>query len=287
MKRTRPSDIKQLLAERNIQPSRVLGQNFLVDENILHIILDSAHLQPGDAVLEIGPGLGVLTEHLLAASGNLRAIEKDAKLAAYLREHFSHQPGFTLTEADALRLPLADLLAEHHISHVISNLPYSAGTRILMTLIDAPARPLRMVVMLQSDVAERLVAAAGTKAYGLLSIHAQRHYDVCLRKLVSPTCFYPPPEVRSAICELYRRPEPLGEPVDETHFAALIKWCFSQRRKQIGRILTNAPAAVCPHHLTPAQALETAGLTTAQRPESIDIAGWCRLSRVLAPPAAN
>ena len=287
MKRTRPSDIKHVLAERAIRPSRVLGQNFLIDENILHIIMDSAHVDEQDAVLEIGPGLGVLTEHLIADAKRVIAIEKDPRLAAYVRETFGHLPNFELIEDDALKQNLPQLLADEEISHVISNLPYSSGTRILMELIDAAARPLRMVVMLQTDVAERLVAPVGGKDYGILSIHAQRRYDVLIRKTVSPSCFYPPPEVKSAIVECYRRDQPLGGEVDEPHFAALIKWCFSQRRKQIGRILTDAPGAVRSRKQDIVKLLETAALQPDQRPESIDIHHWCALSRAISPKATS
>jgi 16S rRNA (adenine1518-N6/adenine1519-N6)-dimethyltransferase len=287
MKRTRPSDIKQVLAERAIQPSRVLGQNFLVDENILNIIMESAHIDAQDIVLEIGPGLGVLTEALVADARRVIAIEKDPRLAAYVRETFGHLPNFHLIEDDALKQNLPQLLADEEISHVISNLPYSSGTRILMELIEAPARPLRVVVMLQTDVAERMVAPMGGKDYGLLSIHAQRRYDVLIRKTVSPSCFYPPPEVKSAIVELYRLDQPLGGEVDDRHFAALIKWCFSQRRKQIGRILTDAPGTVRSRKQDVLEVLAMAGLQPDQRPEAIDILHWCALSRAISPKATS
>ena len=282
MKRSRPSDIKQLLTELDCLPSRVLGQNFLVDENILHIILESAHLAEDDVVLEIGPGLGVLTEHLAKRAKRVIAIEKDPKLAAYLREAFASQPAFHLIEDDALNQPLRDLLRDKGITHVISNLPYSAGTRILMELVDAEHRPLRMVVMLQVDVAERLAALHGSKAYGLASIHAQMFYDVVLRKVVSPTCFYPPPDVKSAIVELYRRAHPQTPLRNTTHFNGLLKWCFSQRRKQLGRILLNAPDTIVSPGSDVKHVLEESGVRPDQRPESIPVATWGALSNALS-----
>lgn len=281
MKRTRPSEVKQLLAERNILPSRVLGQNFLIDQNILQIILESAHLNEDDHVLEIGPGLGVLTEHLVRVVHHVTAIEKDPRLAAYLREAFAHCPDLQLIEGDALEADLPGLVDRQGITHVISNLPYSSGTRMLVELVDCPDRPLRFVVMLQSDVAERLVAPSGSKAYGILSIHAQLHYDVWIRKTVSPSCFYPPPEVRSALVELYRRDRPMIELRDETHFRELVKWSFSQRRKQLGTILQKAPQSVVPDAHRVSQQLAELDIVATLRPEQINIVDWGRLSNTL------
>ena len=284
MKLTSPSAIKALIARYDLIPSRVLGQNFLADENILHIILDSAHLAAEDRVLEIGPGLGVLTEQLVARAAHVVAIEKDPRLSAYLRETYAHRPGLQLIEGDALDQSLSDLLARERITHVVSNLPYSAGTRILIELIDSPHRPLRMVVMLQSDVAERLAAPPGSKVYGIAGIHAQMYYEVLLRKTVSPTCFYPRPEVKSALIELYRRPEPQTVLREPAFFNKLVQWCFSQRRKQIGRILTHAPADVIPSARDTAVALRAAGIEPDQRPESIAVATWGRLANELGTP---
>jgi len=281
VKRTRPSEIKRLLAEQDIHPSRVLGQNFLVDENILRIVLDSAHLAATDRVLEIGPGLGVLTEALLTRAHIVIAVEKDPRLAAYVRETFGQHPALRLMEADALDLPLSDLLRDEQITHVVSNLPYAAGTRILMELIASPFRPLRMIVMLQLDVAERLVAQPGAKAYGIAGIHAQMYYDVVVRKTVSPTCFYPPPDVRSAIVEFYGRGEPQTRLADAGHFGALVKWCFSQRRKQIGGLLQKAPASLFPAAVRPVEALSDTGIAPSQRPEDIAVTQWGALSNRL------
>lgn len=282
MKRTRPSEIKALLAERDILPSRVLGQNFLVDENILRIILASAHLNDSDRVLEIGPGLGVLTEHLVAQAYRVIAIEKDPRLAAYLREIFAAQPALELIEGDALEQALPDLLKRERITHVISNLPYSSGTRMLVEMMDAEYRPLRIVVMLQSDVAERLVARPGSKAYGIISILAQMFYDVVLRKTVSPSCFHPPPEVRSALVECYRLSEARVRLTSPAHFRELVKWCFSQRRKQLGTILQRAPNRVVPSDTPLDQLWAALDLAPTQRPESLSVQAWGALSNQLA-----
>ncbi len=281
MKRTRPSEIKALLADRDILPSRVLGQNFLIDHNILEIILDSAHLAAEDTVLEIGPGLGVLTEHLVKRAERVIAIEKDPRLAAYLREAFADRPNLTLIEGDALAQDLPGLLSDEAISHVVSNLPYSSGTRMLIEMIHADARPLRLVVMLQLDVAERLTAAPGSKAYGLVSILAQTYYDIVIRKSVSATCFYPPPDVRSALVEFFRLPQARVALHNQAHWQALTKWCFSQRRKQMHTILQRAPETVISQTESVDQALRDIGIAPDQRPESIPVEKWGELSNRL------
>lgn len=282
VKRTRPSVIKEILAANDIAPSRVLGQNFLVDENILHIILASAHIAETDRVLEIGPGLGVLTEQLIARCRHVVAIEKDARLATYIRDTFGGHPALRLIEGDALDQQLPELLRTEEISHVISNLPYSSGTRILMELIAAPCRPLRLVVMLQSDVAERLAAKPGSRIYGVASIYTQMYYDIVVRKSVSPSCFYPPPDVRSALVEGYRRAEPQAALDDPALFGQLVKWCFSQRRKQIGRILLKAPGTVVPAGSDVSELLEKTGIRPDQRPESIPVRDWGLLANQIA-----
>jgi len=287
VKRTRPSDVKALLAAQGIRPNRVLGQNFLVDANILKIILESAHLAPEDTVLEIGPGLGVLTEHLLARAKRVIAIEKDPALAAYLHATFAHHDRLHLMTADALEVNLETLLHAEAVTHLVSNLPYAAGTRILLECVAAPARPWRMVVMLQSDVAERIIAAPGTKAYGVASIFTQLHYEVWLRKTVSPTCFYPPPEVRSAIVECYRRQPALPQPAEPDQFQALVRWCFSQRRKQLGHILLHAPPTLCPSGIDAVAALQQAAIRPDQRPETVAVTQWVELANTLRPPQSQ
>ncbi len=286
MKRSRPSDVKAILAERAIRPNRVLGQNFLVDQNILAIILTSAHLARTDTVLEIGPGLGVVTERLLDVAGRVVAVEKDPSLAEYLHDTLGPAVRLQLITADALELDLPALLRDEKITHVVSNLPYSAGTRILMEIMAADARPLRLVVMLQLDVAERLIAAPGSKAYGTATIFTQLYYDVWLRKVVSPTCFYPPPDVRSAIVEFYRRAEPVAQPDNTGCFRDLVRWCFSQRRKQIGHILAHAPQTLAAG-TDPAILLQAAGCRPDQRPETIAVREWVALANALYMVRAN
>lgn len=263
---TRPSEVRALLDRLAFKPSRALGQNFLIDGNILRIMLDAAELAPRDAVLEIGPGLGVLTGPLLERADRVIAIEKDDLLHAHLRETLGGAPNLTLLHADALNCDLAGILAAG-VNKVVANLPYSVGTRVLVELCRAPARPERMAVTVQREVADRMAAKPDTKDYGVLSVFAQLDYAVSVHKRIPRTCFFPAPKVESAIVVLARRPRPT--PVrDDPAFRALVKRCFEHRRKQLGTLIGNGDA------------LARAGIDPRRRPETLSLEDWIRLSNL-------
>lgn len=268
MNLTRPSEVRALLERMRFVPRRVLGQNFLIDGNILRIMLDAAALAPSDAVLEIGPGLGVLTGPLLERAGRVVAIEKDDLLYAHLQGTLGGHPALTLLHADALEADLAGWLASG-VNKVVANLPYSVGTRILVELCQAEARPERIVVTVQREVADRIVAQPGGKDYGVLSVFAQADYAAAIHKGVPRTCFFPVPQVASAIVRMERRPRDVSG-VDDASFRALVKRCFEHRRKQLGALIHD-PAA-----------LAQVGLDPQQRPETVGVADWLRLTRALA-----
>ena len=272
MNLTAPSEVKALLAQLDFRPSKVLGQNFLIDSNILKILLATADLSPGDAVIEIGPGLGVLTECLTLGAGKVVAIEKDHRLAAYLRQRFQKTPNLELIEADALDVDLDKHLAAG-CNKVVANLPYSVASRLLVNLAEAPRRPKQMVVTVQNEVADRLTAKADTDDYGLLSVILQLRYEISIRKEISPSCFYPPPEVRSAIVNMVLR-KPPEEPGDYDQFKNLLKLCFSKRRKQIFGILRKT-------YPKSESALAQLKLDPQSRPETLTPEQWVRLSNEL------
>ncbi len=272
MNLTAPSEVKALLARLEFRPSKVLGQNFLIDSNILKILVATADLQPGDAVIEIGPGLGVLTECLTRNASQVVAIEKDRRLAAYLRERFRETANLELIEADALDVDLNPYLAGG-CNKVVANLPYSIASRLLVDLAEAPERPRQMVVTVQNEVADRLTAKADTDDYGLLSVILQLRYEISIRKEISPSCFYPPPEVKSAIVNLVLR-EPAVQPVNYNLFKELLKLCFSKRRKQLGGILRKRFPQV-------ETALPALGLDLRSRPETLNPEQWVSLSNAL------
>jgi 16S rRNA (adenine1518-N6/adenine1519-N6)-dimethyltransferase len=268
-KLTSPSNIRTLLDRLGHRPNKGLGQNYLIDANILGIIVDAAKIIPSDRLLEIGPGLGALTQALLATGAKVTAIEKDKTMAAHLREHF---PALTLIEQDVLDVSLHELFAGR-VNKIIANLPYSVGSRFIVNALEARPLPERMVFMVQKEVADRLTAAPGGKTYGPLAIWSQLHYDVAIIKTVSPSCFMPKPKVWSAVVRFDKRAAPLAEIQDYDRFKKLIKLCFTQRRKQIGSILRKR----APEFLKP---LETAVIHPALRPEQITIEQWAGLARL-------
>jgi 16S rRNA (adenine1518-N6/adenine1519-N6)-dimethyltransferase len=272
---TRPTEVRDLLRRLEIKPRRSLGQHFLIDRNILDRILSLSAPEPGDHVLEIGPGLGVVTSELLSCARAVTAIEMDQALCRFLRQQFRDVPNFRLLEGDALDMDLCGLLTGGN-DRFISNLPYGAGSRILMELAACKQPPKIITVMVQRDVALRLAAQPGTKAYGLLSIIPCMYYEITREKDVSPTCFYPAPRVWSSIVSLRRREHLLIDVRDKNHFCMLVKWAFQHRRKQFGKLLrqkTNTAHAM--------QLLAETGIPPDARPENISVRQWGLLSNLL------
>ena len=251
MNLTSPSQVKAWCIENGFHPNKVLGQNFLIDGNALRAIVDAAlenvrlfdcsivRLKPH--VLEIGPGLGVLTEEMLNRGCRVTAIEKDPVLAARLKESLGNPKNLEVVAGDAL-----DWLAQSNnrtieqsnnsFSCMISNLPYQAGTRILLELVKA--RELQsMTVLVQTEVAERLAAKEGTKTRGLAGVWAQLDYDVRIVRKVSASCFWPRPEIGSSVVRLDRHDRNLGLSAEERDlFHRLTKQAFEHRRKQLGSV---------------------------------------------------
>lgn len=240
MNLTSPSQVKAWCIENGFHPNKVMGQNFLVDRNTLEAIVD-AGLEgvagESPSVLEIGPGLGVLTEELLRRGCRVTAVEKDAVLAARLAESLGSPNGLTVIAGDALAALERQTLALDGFDAMISNLPYQAGTRILLDLVIARA-PAAMTVLVQAEVAERLAAREGSKARSLAGVWAQLDYDVRILRKVPPTCFWPRPQIGSCVVRLDRHDR--GAALTENQrrmFRSMTKRAFSQRRKQLGRVL--------------------------------------------------
>lgn len=272
---TRPSEVRSLLARLDFHPSRILGQNFLVDLNVLNILLDAADIRPSDAVVEVGPGLGVLTAALLDRAASLVAVEKDNRLAPYLRERFANHPNLSLIHSDVLDCDLPSLFPRPGMK-LVANLPYAVAARLLVDVAALPLPPALVVVTIQREVADRLEARPSTNDYGLLSILLQRAYEIKTVKHVSPSCFWPPPSVQSSISRLALRPEPLGGPADESALRHLLRHAFSRRRKTISRSLRDLVP-------DPLPALARAGVDPSARAEQIPPETWPAILRALPP----
>lgn len=270
MNLTSPSQVLALLQQLGLHPNSALGQNFLIDVNIRDIILDAAAPGRDDVVLEVGPGLGVLTEELVRRAGRVVAVEKDRGLHDYLAGRFRDCPALTLIHQDALELDAA-FFERQGITQVVSNLPYSVGSRILMNCFALPVPPRRVTVTVQLEVAERLAAGPGHRHRGLLGVWAQREYAVRTVKVISPTCFCPPPKVKSAVVRLERLVrEARAVAGDRAAFRALTRLAFGYRRKQLGSILARLGAT--PDALD--GVLAVAGLDHRLRPERLTVDQW-------------
>ncbi len=276
---TSPTRIRALLEERGLQTSQTMGQNFLIDANIRDIIVATAAVGPDDVVLEVGPGLGVITEPLTRLARRVIAVEKDAGFFAWLQESLGSRPNLELIKGDALDL-VAERVPGWGVTQVVSNLPYSVGSRILMDLFALPDPPAFITVTVQLEVAERLKARVGHPERGLMGVWAQRWYDVKVVKTIHPTCFLPRPKVQSAIVRLTRHGN--VPTADGAFFRALTRVAFGYRRKQIATILNRSAAELRLDGAATTAALGELGIDPQRRPETFDRETWERLAGRLA-----
>ena len=277
-----PTATRELLAQLGHAPKRFLGQNFLVDGNIVRKSLELAELQPGDTVVEIGPGLGTLTTALLEAGAEVWAVEKDRMLHAHLEATLVPRfpETFHLLEGDAVEHPLAALRPEPGARDfkIVANLPYAIATPWLDEVLSG-ALPSRMVLMLQQEAAQRYAAQPGSKSFGAISVFLQAAYRIAPGHKVAAACFFPRPDVESHLLNLVRRPAPFVFPAAAK---VLIRSCFQQRRKQIGALLrSRLPAGSVGWR----ELLQAQGLSEQTRPEAIPVDAWVQLA-ALVPPLA-
>ena len=264
-----PSGTRDLLARLGHQPKRFLGQNFLVDGNIVRKSLELAGIAAGDTVVEVGPGLGTLTSALLEAGATVWAVEKDRDLHAHLAADLGPRwPTLHLLEGDAVEHPLAALPADQAAAFkVVANLPYAISTPWMDAVLSGPL-PARMVLMLQQEAAQRYVAEPGSKQFGAISIFVQSAFLTDRGHKVASSCFYPKPDIESELLNLARRPVPF---VFDPAVKQLIRSVFQQRRKQIGSLLRDRLPDGGAAWLA---SFPAAGLDARARPEDIPVQLW-------------
>jgi len=264
------SDIRAALAELDLQPSKSLGQNFLADSNLARWIVDQLDLSPADHLVEIGPGLGALTEYAAPACGSLTLIEKDARLAGRLEHQFASDPRIRVLHQDALHYDVRSVFP-FMPAKLLGNLPYYVTSSILFRYGGDPSPFSRIVLTIQREFAARLAAGPRTKDYGALTLLVQRRWAVKYLRTVSPSVFTPRPKVDSAAILLTPRPPGALPDCDAHRFTTLVKQGFSQRRKQLGKMLAGA----VPDWPDAARAL---GVSQTARAEELTLAQWIDLS---------
>lgn len=268
------SEMRQILSDRDIQLTRSLGQNFLHDGNQLRRIVEAARLTPHDNVLEIGPGLGPLTELLLQKSARVFAIEMDQRLVKFLEQRFN-DPKLEILHADGLEIA-RDKSRDWSDWKLVANLPYSVASPILVELADNPKAPKTLTVTLQIEVAERIQSKAGDADYGLLSLLLQVRYQPVGFFKIPAASFFPAPDVDSACITLQLRREPLL-PIDQLpKFKRIVKKAFSERRKMMMKLLKQEWPAE-----TLARCFEQIGLSPQVRAEAVTLKQFVALTTCL------
>lgn len=259
------------------RPRKSLGQHFLIDPNIVRKIMRLAALQPNETVLEIGPGRGILTRALCAEAQTVIAVELDQKLSDDLAEELAGSHNLDLRRGDGLAFPY-DTLPLGTV--VVANLPYYVSTPLLFKLFDARVRIDRMILMLQTEVARRLVAKPGTRDYGILSVLTQYWVEASLAFRVSASCFRPSPNVGSSVVKLVTRTQPVAHTVHEASFVRVVRAAFAHRRKTLANSLRDEGFQSEPIAL----ALARVGIESSQRAERLSIEEFLALAEVLAMP---
>ncbi|MEJ2206442.1 MAG: 16S rRNA (adenine(1518)-N(6)/adenine(1519)-N(6))-dimethyltransferase RsmA [Gemmatimonadota bacterium] len=261
------------------RPKRSLGQNFLVDPNLQRKIVEALAAGPDDAVLEIGPGRGALTDHLAGSVRRLVLVELDDDLADALSVRFEGREDVRVVHADILQVSLPDLVERPERLKVVGNIPYNITTPILFRLLARP-RPREIVLMVQEEVADRIVASVGTSAYGALAVGVQSVASAERLFRVGRGAFRPVPSVDSAVVRVRPiRPEPLSE-AEEGRLRIVVRAAFQWRRKQLGKILRDHPDVRMTRPEAEAVAARL-GIDLEDRPERLPPDAFLRLSRAL------
>ncbi|MEQ2877895.1 16S rRNA (adenine(1518)-N(6)/adenine(1519)-N(6))-dimethyltransferase RsmA [Enterococcus asini] len=289
MKETRdiatPSRTKEILKKHGFTFKKSLGQNFLTEPNILRKIVETAGIDENTNVIEVGPGIGALTEQLARNAAQVLAFEIDDRLLPVLQDTLAPYPNVTVVHQDVLEADLVKTTGEVFNKDlpikVVANLPYYITTPIMMHFLESDLPVAEMVVMMQREVADRISAAPGTKAYGSLTIAVQYYMEAKLAFIVPKTVFVPQPNVDSAILKLTRRPTPAVAVTDEQAFFRLTKAAFQLRRKTLWNNLLHAYGKDDATKAWLTKSLEEADIDPKRRGETLSLAEFAALSNAL------
>jgi 16S rRNA (adenine1518-N6/adenine1519-N6)-dimethyltransferase len=280
------SETKAIIEKYGFSFQKRFGQNFLIDSNIIDKIIQGAELTKEDVVLEIGPGIGSLTQAMAESAKKVIAVEIDKKLIPVLEDTLSGYDNVRIINEDILKLDIMKVISEEGVDNikVVANLPYYITTPIIMSLLEKRLPILSITVMIQKEVAERMDAVPGTKAYGSLSLATSYYAKTELITMVKPDCFIPKPSVGSAVIRLTRRDVPSVKVVDEVILFKIIKGGFAQRRKTLINSLTNSQPLFDKRQVN--QALEDLNLDLRIRGEALNLNQYAQLTNKLIELAA-
>ncbi len=263
------AEVRQSLRQSGLKAKKGLGQHFLIDKSIVETIISAAELSPGDFVIEVGPGLGILTSELARRVGHVTAIELDTKLASQLKQKLSSSPNVTIINADILEVDLSEVIRDRASYKVVANIPYYITSPILHYFIEASLKPSLMVVMIQKEVGDAIVAGPGKMT--TLSVSIQVYSKPSIICYVPSQSFYPPPKVDSAIIRFDMLPEPAVKVTDIRSFLDFVRCGFRSPRKQLRNSLAQGlnrkPSEIAP-------LLTKANIDPQRRPETITIQEW-------------
>jgi 16S rRNA (adenine1518-N6/adenine1519-N6)-dimethyltransferase len=271
-----PETVERYLRRYGLGARKSLSQNHLADGQVLEHILEVAAVQPGERIVEVGPGVGILTAQLLAAGASVTAVELDFRLAGHLRKRFVDEPGLTLVEADFLDVEVAEVVSEPWA--LVANVPYHITSPILHHVLGAEPRPTRFVMMVQKEVAERIASPPGGMSY--LSVFVQYHAAAEVAFTVPAAAFEPAPEVDSAILVGTIQPRRL-KPDDEDELWRLVQAGFRERRKMIHNVLTRQLPGLDRGRVE--AALAACDIAPDRRPQTLSVDEWMALREALTP----
>jgi 16S rRNA (adenine1518-N6/adenine1519-N6)-dimethyltransferase len=271
--------IRQELKEYGLSPRKKLGQHFLSDRNILNKVTRTAEVNQEDVILEVGPGLGEMTLALAQNAKKVIAVEIDSKLADLLRKKVSGLPNVKIILGDILRIDFDSLFREAgQPLKVVANLPYQISTPLLFRFIESKKIFSSFTLMLQREVAERIVASPGEKEYGPLSVFIQIFSDVSIRFLIKPSAFFPPPKVESAVVQMVWKDKPLIELKNEEWFKKVVKASFGYRRKTLINALKHSELSL-PESIK--MKMDKLGIDPQRRPGTLTLLDFIRLADAL------
>ncbi|MDD6915226.1 MAG: 16S rRNA (adenine(1518)-N(6)/adenine(1519)-N(6))-dimethyltransferase RsmA [Eubacteriales bacterium] len=278
-----PTELKALLNRHGFNFSKTLGQNFLIDKNVLNKIVSASELNENSCVLEIGPGAGTLTRRLAETGARCTAVEIDKALLPILGETLAGFDNFNLINSDILKVDLKKLIKDEFDNkpfHVIANLPYYITTPIIMQILESRLPVVSMTLMVQKEVADRMCATCGSKEYGALSVAVQYYTIPTVICRAEPHCFIPQPKVASSVVHLKVSPTPTVTVSDEKKFFAIVKSSFGQRRKTLLNALSKSPYFSA-NKDSVRSALVQMGVYENIRGEKLSISQFAKLSELL------